>query len=90
VRGTISVDWRKTQRSFDLKVSIPAGMEAKIAVPTIGSFTPRITESGTIVWNSNAYVSGIAGVYGATSETDSIVFRAGSGNYHFILSGASD
>jgi alpha-L-rhamnosidase len=88
VRGTVSVDWTKGTTSFDLKVTIPAGMEANIAIPKLGLTGIKITEDGTIVWQADAYVAGIRGLTGAQADTDSIVLHTGSGSYHFILNGS--
>ena len=88
VRGTVTVDWIKGAASFDLKVTIPAGMAADIDIPKLGLNNPRITEGETSVWKSNAYVPGTAGLTGAQADADSIVFHAGSGSYHFTLTQA--
>jgi alpha-L-rhamnosidase len=85
VRGLVSVTWTQAPDSFDLKVSIPAGTEADIAVPTMGRKNVHITEGASVVWSSNSYLSGVPGLIGATADTDSIVFHTGSGNYQFVL-----
>jgi alpha-L-rhamnosidase len=87
VRGAVSVDWIKANTSFDLKVSIPAGIEADIAVPTLGLANVQITEGVATVWKANTYLPGAPGLLGARADTDSIIIRAGSGSYHFALTG---
>lgn len=85
VRGNVSVEWtRKVGTSFDLKVTIPAGMEADIEIPTLGLNNPQIAEGGTAVWNY-AYVPGTPGLTGADATSDSVDFHAGSGSYHFTV-----
>jgi alpha-L-rhamnosidase len=88
IRGTVTVDWTKEIASFDLKVTIPAGMEAAIFVPTLGLKDVRIDEGETPVWRANAYVPGTPGLTRADASGDSITFQTGSGSYHFTLSGA--
>jgi hypothetical protein len=88
VSGTVTVDWIKRPTSFDLKVAIPAGMEADIDIPKLGLTALHITEGGKTVWKSNTYVPGTPGITRAKAGSDSIVFHAGSGSYHFTLNGA--
>ena len=90
VRGDIAVDWNRAVNAFDLKVSIPAGMEADIALPKLGLRNIEITEGTTTVWQSNTYSSGVLGLMGAKADVDAIIFHAGSGAYHFVLNGAAD
>jgi alpha-L-rhamnosidase len=87
IRGKITVEWTKAVTSFDLRVSIPAGVEAELAVPRMGLGKIQIAESGTPVWRSNTYVSGVAGLTGAKADAEAIIFQAGSGEYHFTLNG---
>jgi alpha-L-rhamnosidase len=85
IRGLITVDWTREQESFDLRVSIPAGVDADIAVPSLGGFSgAAITEGAATVWKSGAYVPGTSGLTGAKADSDSVLFHAGSGSYHFI------
>lgn len=88
VRGDVGVEWIKGDTSFDLSVSIPAGMEADIRIPTLGLMSLQIAESGSTVWKSNSFVPGTAGLHSAKAVADSISFCVGSGNYHFTVSGS--
>ncbi len=87
VRGVVNVDWVKGDTSLDLRASVPAGVEADIAIPKLGLTNLSITESGVTVWRSNAFVPGAAGLTGAEETSDSIVFHAGSGSYTFAMNG---
>lgn len=89
VRGPVSVDWVKGDGALDLKVSVPAGIEADVSIPQLGLTDIQITESGHAVWRANAYVNGVAGITGAEATTDSIVFHVGSGTYSFAMSGST-
>jgi alpha-L-rhamnosidase len=90
VRGDIAVEWNRGINAFELKVSIPAGMEADIAVPKLGLRDLEITEGTTTVWHSNTYFPGVLGLTSAKTDGDAIVFHTGSGAYHFVLNGAAD
>ena len=88
--GTVKVEWSRGSfvgrtRPFDLKVSIPAGVEATIAIPTFGSKNAHVLEGGVTVWKSNTYVPGTPGLTGASSKAGAIAFHAGSGSYHFVM-----
>jgi alpha-L-rhamnosidase len=85
VRGPIAVEWTRADASFELEVTIPAGVQADIAVPMLGMRNVQIREGQSPVWESNAYVSGVAGIAGARAEADEIIFQVGSGNYRFVL-----
>lgn len=87
VRGAIRVDWNKTNTFYDLKVAIPAGAQADIAVPTLGWTNVTIREGERTVWKSYAYIPGTPGLVNAKAEGKSILFQTGSGSYHFTLTG---
>lgn len=87
VRGNVAVAWIKGSRSFDLKVSIPAGMDAEIRIPTLGLMNVEVTEGAQTVWKSASYIPGNSGLSGGKADSDSIVLEAGSGSYHFTLEG---
>lgn len=87
VRGSITVDWVRGNKSLGLRVSIPAGMEANIDMPSLGLMNVQITEGRQVVWKSGTYVPGTPGLTGAEADADSIVFHAGSGSYDFTLNG---
>ena len=89
VRGPVSVDWVKGDGALDLKVSVPTGAEADVSIPQLGLTDIQITEGGQPVWHANAYVAGDAGITGAETNTDSIVFHVGSGSYSFAMSGST-
>jgi alpha-L-rhamnosidase len=88
VRGTIKVAWVKGDNSLNLNVSIPAGTEADICIPKLGSIYLIVTESGTPVWKGNAYVPGVPGLTGGTDTPEAVILHAGSGSYTFAMNGA--
>lgn len=78
------------QARYSLTVTVPVGATATVAVPTlIAAASAAITESGTTVWASNAFVPGAPGVTSGTAGSDgvSVVFTVGSGTYAFVASG---
>src|SRR5262249_40020587 len=84
VRGRIEVDWKisgvpnnvtepeKNTVTFYLDVSVPAGVDAKIYVPTLGLSAFSIAESGVYVWKQHAYIPGTSGLHGARHAGDAI------------------
>jgi alpha-L-rhamnosidase len=85
VRGDITVEWKHDVAKFDLDVTIPAGAVADIAIPNLGIRDPQIMEGTQTIWHAGTYQSGVRGLTGAVTEPDSIVFRVGSGSYHFSV-----
>jgi alpha-L-rhamnosidase len=89
VRGPVSVEWVKGDGALDLKVSVPAGVEADVNIPQLGLTGIQIMEGDHTVWHANAYVAGDAGITGAEADADSIVFHVGSGAYSFAMTGST-
>ena len=87
VRGPIASAWKKETNSLTLDVTIPAGSTAKASVPTMGLENVAVTESGTPVFRSGAFVSGAAGISGASKDGGYVTFDVGSGYYSFRLTG---
>jgi len=84
-RGLVTVEWSRHENAFRMDVSIPAGMEAEIAVPTLGRNDFEITESGLTVWRLNSPVRRVPGLKVAKAEPNAVHFYVGSGSYTFRL-----
>jgi len=87
VRGLIASGWKKDGHSLTLDVTIPAGSQAKVSVPTMGLDSVAVAEGGKPVFRDRAYVTGVAGIIGASQSTDYVTFDVGSGAYSFLLTG---
>ncbi len=87
VRGPITSDWRRNGSGLEWKVVVPFGSEAEIHMPRFNLRNIQITESGQSVWKNDRYQAGVAGITGAAQSGEEIVVTAGSGEYHFSLSG---
>jgi alpha-L-rhamnosidase len=88
VHGKVSIDWTKGDASLDLDVTIPAGMEAEIEIPSFGMGRLNISEGGKSVWQRDVFVPGVAGLSGGTETHDGVSFHAGSGSYKFVMTGS--
>jgi alpha-L-rhamnosidase len=86
VMGLVSVDWRRADRSFEMKVTLPANSQTELSIPTLNLSSVRITESGNTVWHGGSYSPGIDGISGARENDGYITFEVGSGSYVFRLS----
>jgi alpha-L-rhamnosidase len=73
--GLIASEWRKQGEKFDWKITIPANTTAEVYVPATDS--KRVTEGGKSASKSK-------GVEFLRMDDGRAVFRAGSGDYHFI------
>lgn len=85
VMGPIEVDWRRGNRSFDMKVTVPANTQAQASIPTLGLRSVNITEGGNTVWKGGKYLPGIAGINSGRDGSGYVTFDVGSGTYVFRL-----
>ncbi|MBN1409230.1 MAG: family 78 glycoside hydrolase catalytic domain [Spirochaetales bacterium] len=85
-RGYVTTGWTKVSGSqVNLTVTIPGNSNAIIHVPTLGSTTVRIRESGTEIYN-NGMTGSVPGVAGLRATLPgSIAFIVGSGTYSFVM-----
>jgi hypothetical protein len=72
--GLIKSEWRDDDRSFELRVEIPANTTASVCLPA--SEITRITESGCALKDAD-------GVRAVSTEKDRVVVKIGSGIYNF-------
>ena len=85
IRGTIAVRWEKTGADLVMNVTIPANSTATVSVPSLGTGSVMIQESGTTVWSDGTYVSGVPGISRARLNGDRVELQVGSGSYNFVL-----
>jgi hypothetical protein len=52
VRGDIPVSWKRDEETFHLKVTVPKGCKAEIAIPKADFGHPRILLGGKAVWEN--------------------------------------
>jgi alpha-L-rhamnosidase len=88
VMGLVSVDWRRADRSFEMKVTVPANSQAEISVPTLTLNNAKITEGGNTIWKTGTYLPGVEGISGGREDEGYVTFDVGSGTYSFRLSEA--
>ena len=86
VRGEIRSAWEIINNTFRLDVEIPVNSEAFVSIPKFGKESISVSENGKIVWGNGMFKKAVEGVYEGVEEADYITFKAGSGNYSFILS----
>jgi hypothetical protein len=75
--------------TLNLKTIVPAGSDAQLVVPLLGSSADKITikEGATPVFSGGQYKPGAEGVTGAVAGADSIIISHGSGEYMFVRMG---
>ena len=87
-RGQVSCSWKKKAGSVSMDVVIPANSDAKIVVPAEEEMTVvTVREGDHVVWENGKFVPGDPGITSATLRDGAIEFSAGSGYYHFLLTG---
>ncbi len=90
LRGKVATAWKHSPGKITLDVVIPAGSDAEIVLPTEDEMTGvEVKEGSQEIWHNGQYVSGDAGVAGATQDPRSgtVVVKTGSGHYHFVITG---
>ncbi len=88
VRGKVSCSWKHRTGAISMEVTIPGNSDAKIVVPEEEDMTTvTVREGDHVVWENGRFVPGDPGISGATSRDHAIEFSAGSGYYHFLLTG---
>ena len=88
-RGPVSCSWSTSGKTISMNVTIPVNSQAEVYVPACGCGTSRIfiTEGGTKIWSSGAYIAGVAEISFNRTDGDYVVFNVGSGNYGFSMTG---
>jgi alpha-L-rhamnosidase len=74
ISGTISVEWKRENETFELKLSIPANTSATVYIPA--TIEKEVTENGKPVTRSK-------GIKFQRMEEDRAVYEVGSGEYYF-------
>jgi alpha-L-rhamnosidase len=88
VRGPVSCSWNKKAGAVSMEVVIPANSDAKIVVPSEEEMTAvTVREGSHVVWENGKFVPGDPGISAATARDHAIEFSAGSGYYHFLVTG---
>ena len=79
--------WEKIGGALVMDVTIPANTAATVSLPGSGTGPFTIQESGTTVWSGGAYISGVAGLSGASLNGSRVEVQVGSGTYRFRVTG---
>lgn len=85
VQGLVSSKWNNDDKSFNLKVKIPANTTATIYLPKLDFEDIVVSESGNIIWKFNSYREGVNGIQKGSEKDDYIIFDVGSGEYLFTV-----
>ena len=88
IRGKVVVEWLVEDGRFTMKLSVPAGVNADVRLPTLDYKNVAITEGCTTIWEDNHYVHGVLGLTEGKERNDgTISVSTGSGSYEFVVSG---
>ena len=83
VRGDVSVDWKKGEDSFEMRVTLPGNSKTRLSVPTLGFKNVVISESGGTFWKNGKFTREVPGINAGTESDDYVEFDVGSGYYYF-------
>ena len=85
--GPIEVDWQRKPDQLDLKVTIPSGTQAWVALPVGAATNPLLTVGGKIVWKDSHTAETVAGLRKIGRGTKAIEIELDPGTYDFIATG---
>lgn len=83
--GVVATAWQRNAGGFNMQVTIPVNTTAEISVPKLGLGAVAVSEGGRPVWEEGLFRPGVAGIGAGEDSGDAIMFRVGSGSYHFRL-----
>jgi alpha-L-rhamnosidase len=86
VRGTASSGWKLNDGEFQLDITIPPNTSGKVHIPDLGYEDVTVSESGSIIWDSNGGPGGIENITNGTKKDGYVTFDTGAGSYSFTLS----
>jgi alpha-L-rhamnosidase len=86
-RGEVSSSWKRDGRSVTLEVVIPVGSEAEVIIPKFNIENVVIREGGGVIYDSQGFQAGSAGVQSVEPSPSGFLIKVGSGRYAFELTG---
>jgi alpha-L-rhamnosidase len=86
-RGEVSSSWKRDGRSVTLEVVIPVGSEAEVIIPQFNIENVVIREGGGVIYDSQGFQAGSAGVQSVEPSPSGFLIKVGSGRYAFELTG---
>ncbi|MDR8392710.1 glycoside hydrolase family 78 protein [Aliifodinibius sp. S!AR15-10] len=88
VRGSVSSSWQLLNEEFQLDITIPPNTSGKVHIPDLGHEEVTVSESGSIIWDSNGSPEDIENIINGTRKNGYVTFDIGAGSYSFTLSPA--
>jgi len=86
-RGTVASSWQLAADSLAVQVEIPVNSRATIAIPKVGRRAVSVSEQGVELVRNGEPTGSIAGLLGASENSEQVELRVGSGSYSFLLTG---
>jgi alpha-L-rhamnosidase len=80
--GRIMVAWERQNEAFTLKVTVPAGSQARVDIPK-SARTCTIFEGNTVIWKGGSTAGMVDHLHFIDENSRYITFRVGSGEYSF-------
>ncbi|MGN1115155.1 MAG: family 78 glycoside hydrolase catalytic domain, partial [Candidatus Ornithomonoglobus sp.] len=91
VHGKIVSEWERNDKTVTMNISVPANTTGCIYVPTLGAPADKVTiTSGDEVLWRNGVPSDTGDIRYTETDGGYIVFKAGSGDYTFIMTADAD
>jgi alpha-L-rhamnosidase len=82
-RGRIEVAWERQNEVFTLKVTVPAGSQARVGIPKPANVS-TISEGNTVIWKGGIPAGMVDHIQFIDDNSNYITFLVGSGEYTFF------
>jgi alpha-L-rhamnosidase len=87
VRGPLRSEWKRTDRTLELKVAIPVNCQAEITLPKFNLTEVVLKDQSVQIYAFGQFLTGIEGITMVDETENTLVIHVGSGEYYFELSG---
>jgi len=85
MKGEVSSSWKRNEKFFSLKVSIPVGSTAKIYLPKVGFEKVELEESSIRIWDGDRIIKRIPYISNIQVGSKYIELSVESGIYNFKM-----
>jgi alpha-L-rhamnosidase len=85
VAGTIAAGWKKQDKGYLYRVTVPPNTTATLTLPIDGFRKVKITETGKVIRQNGEFIGGVSGIEGISADDSAVCFSLESGTYRFSV-----
>jgi len=87
LRGEVRSEWKRTDESIELKVTVPLNSEAEITLPKKNLKDVVLKENSIQIYTTGHFLTGLEGIKMVDETESALIIQVGSGHYQFEISG---